>query len=158
MTVRVRVTVDGAKKAVRQFRDDAGRFASPLPPLLTRLGDFLATEMQSNIINERIPLPRLHPQTLAIRAYYGHAGKPKLIRDGSLVKSIRTLRVGSSDVDAGTDHVFPSGNTAAQLERGGNLTDKRGRKRYVQPFPFIVTTEEMERGVEALVAEYYVFK
>jgi phage gpG-like protein len=150
------ITVQGAQEARRELLELHDRFNRPLTPLLEILGQQVASWAQARIASSGADLagtadawPELHPITQAIRRRHGHGGKPKLFRGGQLQHDIRPLAMGSDNVEVGT--TIDYGRT---VQEGGE-TDRGGRRRTVQAFPYMLLTEPQVDEVAELVAIYH---
>ena len=148
--VRLRISTLGLDEVVRDLDAIAARLREPLTPLLELAAQDWASALQQNISEGNLDLPDYHPATLAIREYYGHDGKEKLIRGGDLLHSIAPLEFTPDSFTVGTEVEF-----AKVLQEGGTVTDRRGRPHEVPPWPFIVATDEMVDDLATMVGDYF---
>lgn len=150
--VDFQITVD-AGKVSQTLRLTAEKFSQPVRPILEVLAAEMQTAFQEHIHDEEGPdgeWPELRPQTMAIRRHYGHPAEgPRLVRAGDLLQSITTLNLTDRDVEVGTDLEY------AHLVQEGGETDRGGRKRQVQAFPFVYLTEDEVRDFMELIREYF---
>ena len=155
----VRLTVDGAEQAAESLRDLDDRLNDETllrQALAARAAD-MVTAFQENITTEGARLadlgiswPPLAPATRAIRHYYGHGGKGKLVRGGDLLGSIQTLAEGPGWVEVGSAH-----HAAAIVHHGGTHTDHAGT-RTVGAYPFIQPSrQDADDWLELLAEELF---
>jgi len=155
----VRLTVDGAEAAAERLTELGARLTDPeleRQVLAARAAD-MVTAFQENITtggarlaDRGISWPDLQPATRAIRRYYGHGGKGKLIRGGDLLRSIQTLAEGPGFVEVGSAH-----HAAAAVHHGGPHTDHTGT-RTVGAFPFIQPSrQDVDDWVELIAEELF---
>lgn len=148
--VRIRVTSTGLEEAARSLEEIGARVAGDLRSLMGILAQDWASTFQRRILQQEVELPPPHPATLAIRRYYGHQGKPRLFRDGTLVHSIGPLDIGDAHFEVGTPVQY-----AGVTLHGGTIQGPRG-PRTVQPHPFLELDAELLDDTVALIADYLV--
>lgn len=153
----MRIDVQGADDLERELAEvDARVNHRPMTPVLETLEGQMVAAFKANITSggSRLasiaPLPRQHPATAAIRRYYGHGAKPRLQRGGQLLESIRGLGKTDRAVEVGT--TLPG---MFELHDGGELVDRRGRRRRVPPHPFLLSTVDDLEGYEQAIANYF---
>lgn len=141
--VMLRVSVLGADVAARNLEAIADRFDGDLRPLLGPVGESIASGVQDRIRKGELDLPPISPQTAAIRRYYGHGAKERLVRGGDLIRSVRVLEVGNASVAVGSDLSF-----AATLQSGG--INRTGQT--VRPHPFLsIPAEDVDDAAETIL-------
>ncbi len=151
------IEVEGVERLERDFVAVDERLNGPLNPILATLEESMVANFRANVqsggsrLAALVTLPPEHPATAAIRRHFGHAGKPRLVRGGDLAADIRGLARTGRFVEVGT--TLPN---MAVLHDGGELVDRRGRRRTVRPHPFLLSTVEDLDGYQKQVAEYFI--
>jgi phage gpG-like protein len=146
--VRIRVTTTGLAELRRDLTAQGERARGPLRPLMSILAQDWASTFQRRILERELDLPTPHPATVAIRRYYGHDGKPRLFRDGTLAHSIGPLDIGDDHFDVGTTLEY-----AAVTLHGGTVQGPGG-PRTVQPHPFLVLDAELLDDTVGMITDY----
>ncbi len=152
--MRLLINVAGAEQLARALDAQGRRVTGDLRPLLDAVAADWVTHFQDNIREEGrggVSWPQLQPATIRIRIHYGHGIGPKLIRGGDLLHSIQLLDAGETWIEVGSRQTSGPVPVAAILQRGGTVTDARGRKREVPPFPFVyLTAQDVDDTVEMI--------
>ncbi|MEM1205100.1 MAG: phage virion morphogenesis protein [Acidobacteriota bacterium] len=150
------VGVEGAREGAEDLQRLRQRLSRG-DSLVKGLVDLLLRAYRANVesggqrLAGVVAWPPLHPLTRRIRRRYGHGDGPMLVRDGTLARSIRVFREGTSEAEIGSDepHAFV-------VHEGGPWRDPRsGRTRTLPARPFLLTADEDDEAMDELVSDHY---